>query len=169
MYERRNEGGNISFEEDFPSLKKKAHFVTEFKVGEIPEDEIITDRGKEKLKLKQEPHSFEGRSVNLVGDSCRVYNEEDIQKHCLDKQKRYNLTTKQLLDLFIKGESETGYGLKLSALHEPEKYGSLVKKIIDVKEYKQKVKKKLDWILGLHPGLAYDAVEVIKKELGLEK
>ena len=75
------------FEEDFQGLKDKAHFVTEFKIGEIPEEEIMTDKGKVINKLSGEPHSFEGKSVNLVGDSYRVYNEEDIQKHCLDKQK----------------------------------------------------------------------------------
>ncbi len=85
------------FKKDFPSMEKKAHFVNEFKIGETPEEEVISDRGVEKIKLKQEPHTFEGRTLYLVGDSCRVYNEEDIQKYCLDKEKTREVIDKHII------------------------------------------------------------------------
>lgn len=75
------------FYKEFPSLKGKVHFITGFKVGEIPEDNIITRDGEHKIKLKQEPHTFEGKTINIIGDSCRVYNKEHIQEHCLDKER----------------------------------------------------------------------------------
>ena len=75
------------FEEQFPSLMRKFHTITEFIPGDIPEEEIFTKKGIEKIKLCPEPNKFEGRTINKIGDSGRVYNEEDIQKHCLDKQK----------------------------------------------------------------------------------
>lgn len=77
----------MTFEEDFLGLKGKAHFITEFKLGETPEETIIAHDGKHKINLQQEPHSFEGKTVNLMDDSCRIYNEKDIKKHCLDKKK----------------------------------------------------------------------------------
>ncbi len=72
-----------------------------------------------------------------------------VKHNCLDKQKRYNLTTKQLLDLFIEGETELDDGLKLYAVYEPEKWETLVKKLIDLEKYKRKVKETIDkdWLL----------------------
>ena len=86
----------MTFEKDYPGLKDKAHFVTEFKLGERPKDTIITDKGKIEIELSGETNHFEGKTVNIIGISCRIYNEEDIQKHCLDKQKVIEVIDKEL-------------------------------------------------------------------------
>ncbi|GAG15640.1 unnamed protein product [marine sediment metagenome] len=100
----------MKFEEQFPSLKDKRCFVDEFKIGEIPEEEIASKSGMIKLKKPQEPHTFRGRTYHYM-DSEHVYGERDVQENCLDKQK-----VREAIDFMANNEHpefSTGWANKL--------------------------------------------------------
>ena len=75
------------FNKLFSELKDKFNIITEFRLGETPEEELHSEGGTIKIKKAQEPHCFEGKTVNLIGDSGRVYDEETIEKYCLEKER----------------------------------------------------------------------------------
>lgn len=68
----------MTFEEEHPNLKEKAHFVINFIPGKVPKETLKTRKGLITIKLAPEPNTFECKSVNFPGFSCRVYNEEDV-------------------------------------------------------------------------------------------
>ena len=80
----------LSFEKDFPGLKGKEHVILEFEPAK-QESEYLESRygGFHYNPLIKDGNTFKGKTMNIIPKESTgiVYPEEEIQKHCLDKQK----------------------------------------------------------------------------------